>query len=331
MERRYSSMQGVLYTILGIIFSIGFISPAHALTVSPAKLETAVDPGQTVVHEIELFNDQDEAKALYSSVENFESRGESGAPYFTGSNEGLASWISLAESVIVGAGERIKVQYTISVPADTKPGGYFAAVFFGSAPPTGSSGGEINIGSKIGVLVLLRVNGDVEEKAGLGNFSTKDGKRFFSTLPIQFEYSFSNQGGDRVVPQGEITIINTFRLKSATLLANEKRGSVLPGSTRRLDIAWGDESNIKDNSKTGFWGTAWRQIKDFHFGWYTARLDLAWGEANIETAKGSYHFLIIPWQLITIITLVVLLFWFVGKRSLQKYNDRIIAKAMHSQ
>jgi len=324
-------MRNLLYTVLGIAIITSFISPVYALTISPAKLEVTIDPGQIQVHEIELFNEQEDAKALYSSVENFEAQGESGAPHFTGANGGLATWITLTDSVIVGAGERVTVPFTINVPSNAKPGGYFAAVFFGSVPPQGSGGGEVNIGSKIGVLILLRVSGDVEEVAGLNEFSAKDGRKFFSTLPIQFGYAFNNQGGDRVVPGGEVKIKNTFRLTSATFFANERGGSVLPGSIRRLNVVWGDESYLRDENKTGFFGTAWRQVKDFHLGWYTAQLNLSWGETNIETAKASYHFFIIPWQLLTILAFIIFLFGFVGRWGLKKYNRFIVAQAMRQQ
>ncbi len=180
-----------LSTLLLAIF--GFTIPVHALTVSPAKVEITADPGETVSGKIEIFNEQGETKTFFTSFENFESRGDSGAPYFTGDEDGLATWIQSAASVNITSGERLEVPYSITIPSNTKPGGYFAAIFFGSQPPVGTSGGEVTIGGKIGVLVLLRVAGDVDESAGLATFGSKGGKRFFSSLPVTLEYDLITQ------------------------------------------------------------------------------------------------------------------------------------------
>jgi hypothetical protein len=316
-------MRIIFFSIIITFIFVGTAVTAHALTVSPAKIEITADPGQTVRGEVELFNEQSETKTFYTSYENFESRGDSGAPYFTGSKSGFATWMSAASEVTLAPGERIQVPYSIATPASAKPGGYFAALFFGSQPSRGTEGGEVTIGGKIGVLILLRVAGEVEESAGLVDFGAKDGARVFSSLPLTFEYGFNNTGGDRVVPRGEIKIKNTFQLTSATLLANDKQGSVLPGSTRRFEVVWGDE-NIGNR---GFFASALAQLKDFHLGWYTARVELTWGE-SAQTANATHNFFIIPWQLLTIVIGIVALIWFIFKVWMARFKRRILAQAM---
>jgi hypothetical protein len=312
-------------TIITFIF-VSTVVTVHALTVSPAKIEITADPGQTVRGEVELFNEQSETRTFYTSYENFESRGDSGAPYFTGSKSGLATWMSAASEVTLAPGERIQVPYSIATPISAKPGGYFAALFFGSQPSRGTEGGEVTIGGKIGVLILLRVAGEVEESAGLVDFGAKDGTRVFSSLPLTLEYGFNNTGGDRVVPRGEIKIKNTIRLTSATLLANDHEGSVLPGSTRRFEVVWGDE---KIEHK-GFFSIVLAQLTDFHFGWYTARMELTWGE-SAQTASAAYNFFVIPWQLLSIVLGIAALVWFVFKFWMARFKRRILAEAMRQK
>lgn len=317
-------MNKKLNTILiGIaLWSLAF--PVFALTVSPAKIEITGDPGQTVTGEIELFNEEKSEKKFFTSYENFEPRGDSGSPYFIGAKDGLATWINIEESVLIPSGEKIYVPYSINIPQSAKPGGYFAAIFFGTAPSKAQEGGEVSIGGKIGVLVLLRVSGDIEESGGLIDFSEKNNKKIFTGLPLNFEYRFNNTGGDRVVPKGEIKIKNTLRIKTATLLANENEGSVLPNSIRKFEIIWGEQ-----NKESGFFGTALNQLKDFRFGFYTAELGVVWGESN-QTANLSYSFFIIPWQLLIIVFIVLFIIIIGGKWFLKKYNSFIIAKAMQN-
>ena len=306
---------------LGIYGSLMVALPANALTVSPVKIELRGDPGQKLEGTIELFNEQAEAKTFFTSFENFESRGDSGAPYFTGSGSGLATWLSVPAEITIGTGERAELPYTITIPQEAKPGGYFAAIFLGTEPPRGTGGGEVTIGGKIGVLILLRVNGEVEESAGLIDFGAKDGKKFFTSTPVYFEYGFNNTGGDRVVPRGEISIRNSLRLRSATLLANEREGNVLPDSTRRFEIVWEEDPQRKDGDGN-FFDVVGRQLRNFHFGWYTAKLSVAWG-AESQTAHATYHFFIFPWQLLLSFAVLVLVVWLLMKR----YNRYVISRA----
>jgi hypothetical protein len=311
----------------------GIATPVSALTVSPARVEITGDPGTILHSEIELFNEQKgEARTFFTSFENFEPSGDSGAPRFIGAKDGLATWMQTESKVTIGSGERIIVPFSIAIPANAEPGGHFAAVFFGSQAPGGQGAGEVSIGGKIGVLILLRVSGEVAEGGGLLDFSTKENNRFFSSLPISFVYRVNNIGGNRIVPLGEINVKNTFRLVSAKFSANQNEGSVLPGSARKFEVIWGDE-NIQageQNKNFGFFSTALEQLKNFHFGFYTADISLVWGETN-QTASSTFGFFVFPWQLLLIIFLVGLALGFLGKVLLKKYNRYIINQAINQQ
>ena len=324
-------MRKLLYTILIGIVGIGIAAPVHALTVSPARVEITGDPGTTLQGEISLFNEQEGARTFFTSFENFEPSGDSGAPHFIGAKNGLATWIRADSRVILESGQRATVPFSITIPKNAEPGGHFAAVFFGSQAPGTQGGGEVSIGGKIGVLVLLRVSGEVAEGGGLLEFTTKEKQRFFSALPIAFAYRINNTGGDRVVPRGEIKIKNTLQITSAKLLANEKEGSVLPSSARKFEVFWGEEPLSDESEKIGFFGMALKELREFHFGWYTAKLDLVWGDDASQTAHSTYNFFVVPWQLLTIIILVIGILGIAGKIVLKKYNRFIIAQAMRNK
>ncbi len=324
-------MRNLLYTIL-IITIASIANPALALTVSPARVEITGDPGTTLQGEIELFNEQEGTRTFFTSFENFEPSGDTGAPHFIGAKDGLATWIKAEDKITLESGKRSVVPFSITIPQNAEPGGHFAAIFFGSQEPGSQGGGQVSVGGKIGVLILLRVSGDVEEGGGLLEFSVKDKQRFFSTLPVTFTYRINNTGGDRVVPHGEVTIKNTFRLTSAKLLANENEGSVLPSSARKFEVFWGKESALSGEEKrVGFFGMAVNELREFHFGWYTANLNLVLGDDTSRTANAAYHFFIIPWQLLTIVLLIVLFFGFMGRIGLKRYNRYIIAQVTRQQ
>ncbi len=330
MTKRCYIKRRLWQTAIVAFFVFGFSLTAEALTVSPARLEITGDPGTTISGEIEIFNEQEGKRTFYSSAENFEPSGDSGAPSFIGAKDGLATWIKVKDSITLEFSESKKIPFTISIPKDAVPGGYFAAVFWGSQPPVSQGGGEVSIGGKIGVLVLLRVAGEVKEGGGLLNFEALENKKFFTSLPINFSYRFNNLGGDRIVPTGEIKIKNTLRITSETLPANKTEGSILPGSIRKFEVIWQGNEKKSLEEKKGFFATTKEQFTDFHFGWYTANLKIVWGNTN-QTANSLYHFFIIPWQLLTITLIFLLIVGLVGKVALKKYNKWIIAQAIRTK
>jgi hypothetical protein len=292
---------------------------ASALTISPVKVEVTGEPGQTLRGELELLNEQTELKTFFSSFENFEPSGDTGSPKFVGSGSGLATWLQAQSSVIVATGETVKVPYSITIPADAEPGGYFAAIFWGEQDPSAQAAGEVAIGGKLGVLILLRVSGDIVEEAGISEFGISEAANIQVGLPISFSYRFSNSGGDRVVPLGDISIKNMIGMKTASIPANQNEGSVLPNSARKFQAIWGEATG---STTRGFLDSARSQLANFHFGFYKAELSVVYGATN-QSASDSFWFVIMPWQLL-IISLLLLGLCVLG---LKKYNSWIISKS----
>lgn len=312
-----------------IAILLGVSIQAHALTVAPARIEISGNPGQTLQGEIDLYNEQNESKIFYTSYENFESNDDSGAPKFIGGKDGLATWVGTDSSVSLNPQEKKTVPFSITIPAGTEPGGYFSAVFFGSQPVS-ENVGEVSIGGKIGVLLLLKVNGDVREGAGLADYGTDGEKKVYSTLPVKLFYKINNTGADRIVPEGKITILNTFRMNSADIVLNEGRGSILPNSSRKFEAVWVDDVRDPKEVKNFFSQALW-QIKDFHLGWYTAKLNVVVGATGSTPITKDFHFFVIPWQLLTLLLIFFVGFGIVGKFILHKYNKWIINQATHPQ
>jgi hypothetical protein len=227
-------------------------------------------------------------------------------------------------SVTLVPAERKTVPFSIAIPQGASPGGYFAAIFWGSQAPGSQGGGEVSIGGKIGILVLLRVSGDVAERGGLSDFTTKENQKFFTTLPVLFTYRLNNAGGDRIVPKGELQIKNIIGAPYK-LVANKSEGSVLPGSTRKFEVVWQKEGDVPSDASSGFFGKVKTEWHDFHFGWYTATLHMTWGLTN-QTADATYTFFVVPWQLLVCIGGVVFVIAGLGLFGLRKYNRYIIRR-----
>jgi hypothetical protein len=307
-------------TALAFIFLTFFgAHDALALTISPVRVEITGNPGQTLRGEMEILNEQTELKTFFSSYENFEPSGDTGSPRFVGNTGNLSTWMQTTERIDIAPNETQIIPFTITIPADAEPGGYFSAIFWGSQDPKDQAAGEVAIGGKLGVLILLRVAGDIHEEAGLSEFSTIDGDKLFTAVPVAFGYRFTNKGGDRVVPLGDIVIKNSIGVTVATLKANESEGNVLPNSSRKFQVIWEKDAPV---SVSGFLNNAKSQFDNFHFGLYRAQAAIMWGSSN-SVEEASLWFFLFPWQLLSIVFALLVVGYFI----LKQYNAWIVSRS----
>jgi len=308
--------------------------PVWGMTVSPSRLEISGEPGQTLEGEILLLNEQLETKTFYTTFENFEAQGESGTPNFLPGSEGLASWLSGEEQVILNTNEQKKYFFKIKIPANAEPGGHFAAIFWGTSPPVQTGSAQVSVGAKIGALILLKVAGEVKEGGGLLEFGAKEGQRIFSSLPITFMYRLQNDGSDRLKPAGAVVVRSIFGWKTKELNANKSEGNVLPHSIRRFEITWENNNEepkentaevIKRDDSRGFFKMVGKQWENWALGWYRVKLDLKYGAD--KTAEEAYHFFVFPWQLLSLIIIVLAIIGYLARRAIKKYNQWIIKQA----
>lgn len=290
-------------SLLVSVFCIFFgVTQVEALTVSPARIELRGDPGSTIGGDIVLINDQTETKTFFASFENFVADGDSGTPKFVGDNEGLATWISTTEAVVIKPGEFKTIPFTVTIPANAKPGGYFSGFFWGSAPPNAENQGNVAIGTKIGILIFVSVNGNIDENAGISDFSTVNKQWGYRSLPVSFLYRLTNAGGDRIKPEGDVVIRSVLGWRVAKVAVNPTEGSVLPGTTRKFTTIW--EKNPEQSILKGqysFFEQVKSQWNNFALGIFKARMHVSYGFENNENIKSnSIYFIVFPLELLII-------------------------------
>jgi len=316
--------------VVGGLLLLAPILQAHAMTVSPVRVELSGDPGTVVGGSFKVINEEKDAKTLYTSFENFEALGETGTPSFKPSKDGLASWLNAPDKVDVNPGETKIIDFSVTIPKTAEPGGYFAAIFLGTNPPS-SNPNQLSIGARVGTLLLFRVNGDIQEGAALLEFNTQNKIHWFSALPVNYYYRFKNSGADRVLPKGSVTIRNTFGMKTKTIDANFGQGNVLPRSIRRFELWW--QKNSDDPSQAtaepnnqGFFKAVTYEWNNFAFGRYSANLDLTYGSQS-QKVNASVAIFVFPWQLLLVELLVLAIVYFIFRILIKRYNKWVIKNA----
>lgn len=314
--------QNIIFLVFVCAFLLTLPLKSSALTVSPPKFEFSADPGEVLNGKIGLLNNSDQPMTLYASFERVESKGSYGEPIFTREVTGLASWIEVEpQQITLEPGASQEAQFTIKVPENAPPGGHYAAIFWGTKPPDKKTG--ISVGSRIAVLVLLNVSGDVVESGEVTEFRAN--KRVFSSLPIGFSYSLRNSGTVYLKPSGELAVFNIFGQSKAALTANPLNFNVLPGTNRFFEIIWQKEGAAEQEYGKGFFSGLKREKENFALGWFRAVLTVEFGGTG--RAEEEFSFFVLPWRIITISLIAALLLIGLFILLLKRYNRWIIQKA----
>ena len=316
------------FAVFVLIFFIGFFAvdlvsaQSVGIRISPTIIDEIVDPGEIFNDVVKVANESDTPKVMYVYLRDFKADGESGKPkiFAPGMEKGyyLASWIEITDEAIeFNPYEEKIIPFTVRVPADIGPGGYYGAVYFGTVPPrlqldSEEKGAGMSIAQQNGTLILLKVSGDVNEEAQVREFNTD--KNFYNTpYQVNFLIRIENKGNVHVKPFGTISINNMFGKEVAKIVVNEEGGNILPDSIRRFETAW--------EGKNGF-------------GRYEANLGLTYGVAVDKGGQGNQtlfspkYFWIIPWRIIipSLLGVVIIAAFFM--LMLKLYKNKAVKSAM---
>ncbi len=331
-----------------------FQALAASITVSPPKFEFEADKGQTISQSITITNGEATPLTLAASVADFTASGEEGKPSFNedakevNSAFSLAAWISLPNPVItVPSSGKVTVPFIVRVPAHAEAGGHFGTIFFS---PITTTGGDISVKQKVGVLLLVRVKGEIRESGTLDIFNAYNAKvtgdevakaksqSVFETFPINLAVRLTNTGNVHTKPLGKIILKNIFgqvltRVGEEALLnpsgaiigtkivdyipVNDRAGNVLPNSSRVFLQPWkgyGSQVYDADGQKSIAW-------KGLGFGRYTAELDLTY--AGQPRPKQTISFWILPWKVLVGGLALIIALYFISKKWRTMSRERL--------
>jgi len=295
-------LKKILLISLFFLFLLPF--SVSAITISPLKIDIALNPGQTQQYEVTLFNETKDPLYLTGSLEAVTPKGERGeADVSQPEKSNIAvSWIKVpVNSFELKPGQIAHVPIIVNIPATAPVGGYYLASMWQTsfAPKKGES--QIGISSQIGAILLIRVKGDAKEQLNVLDFKINSSQNFFDHKNADFFSRLENQGNVHVAPQGQLVIKNMFGKISAAIPFNPDQGNILPNSIRQFDNAWGSEG------EAGFFQGFLNEWHNFGLGRYSARLDLEYGDSRQRIESPTISWWIIPWRTIILALIAVVL------------------------
>lgn len=255
----------------------------------PGKIDAWLSPGESYKQDLLITNRLGRETQFRVQVEDFKgSRDPEEATILLGEEKGPYSLRDYIKPELyefnLKHGQRIVLPIEINIPKDAEPGGLFGAVLISSSPSQEVTQGEkdkaktqMNVISRLGTLIFVRVKGDVKEDGFLKEIKAgKNDQRVYEQGPVPFDLYYENNGNVSLNPYGFIEIKNILGKKIDEI--EVKPFFAMPDSLRMREIKWD---------------------RNMLFGRYTATLFLNRGYKDIVDTK-SVTIWIMPWKIITI-------------------------------
>lgn len=288
---------------------------AQGLEISPTLVELNAMPGNTYNIKLKLRNVTASDLQYSTSVDDFAASDETGSPHIIVDSDlpetaSIKTWFDDVSKFTLKSRQSLEVEAQITIPKNAEPGGHYGVLrFSGAAPEIESTG--VGLSASAGVLILVRVDGEISEKAGLASFfsADADGKQnsFFEYSPITLVSRVENEGNIHIKPVGSIELKDWFGNIVKTMPVNDTKSNVLPDSIRRFETKF-----------EGGWMV----------GLYTANLTLGYGTTG-QAITNTISFWVIPYKIILAGLAVLVTMFYVLKIMLRSYNRRIEEKVKH--
>ncbi|NTV40963.1 MAG: hypothetical protein HGA61_01690 [Candidatus Moranbacteria bacterium] len=255
---------------------------ATEIQVSPVRFDWGLIPGENKNGVIRLKNYAEADYKITVSAEDFYVTEDSSQANFYVPSENhplraydVINWIRFDEKeFIIKAGESKDFHFGVSVPEKTPTGGYYGGVFIAhekiESESKQSENTQLKINTRVGVLLVLGVQGDspVIQNASLKSFEPE--RKIFWNDPAKISASVINSGNLQYKMSGKIGIYHSGKVVTSIDLPSRV---VYPNKYRPFGGEW----------KFGL----------FDFGLYEARVDLLSDDEKMQL-EGVKHFYVIP-------------------------------------
>ena len=284
-----------LMLLVLISFSFAAFNPVHAqvsdqfksgFSISPPSFDIKGNPGDVLNNSVKIENITNQPLELTAKAISFVAYGNEGQIQLTDedSTYSIKSWVTFQNpEFTVQPGEVKLFNYFINIPQNAQPGSHFGSIVF-STSPTASQASSAQIVQEIGSVILIKLPGDVVEKATISSF--KSDSNYFTNPKVKLDSILDNTGSVVVQPSGTLTIQDVFGNTVQTIVVQPK--NILPGSQRVFDQEF-------DFDKVGF---------------FKAKLEMKYGTDKTLSADTTFIALytqrLIP-ILIIVIVLIILL------------------------
>lgn len=257
--------------------------------VGPGKIEMELEPGQTGTFDLMVSNRLGTDKSFSLDIEDFKGTDDPNKTVeLLGNDKGpysLRDFVKVEKKTVdIEHGKRVRIPVSVSIPKNAEPGGLYGSVVVGTLSKNNDTKSESGVTAtnpiftRVGVLIFIKIKGEVEQNGKLVDFKLQGNKKIISGLnDVGFTILFKNDGNIHLNPKGEIIIKNT--IGSVVGKIDVESWFAMPKSLRMREVSWSPK---------------------FLMGRYTAlaSVDRGYGELKDQS---EYTFYAFPWQIIVAI------------------------------
>lgn len=262
------------------------------LTISPARQQINVNPGESYNVSLKLINESQIPLTGTLKAVDFIVTGRDGTPILLEGDDkplsnqfSASSWINLPfEKANIAANDVLKLNLKVNVPDDANPGGKYTAIYYETLGPTDTGSDSTSqfsaVSSRVVSLISFRVSGEVNESAFI---TTLNVPQFLEFGPVNVSFDIFNKGDLHITPTGQVS------LKSWT--------------GKEIDRQTLEQKNVFPDARRTYeakLGNTWM------FGKYKVEALAAYGESG-QTAVASAFVWVVPVTLLVILILSLII------------------------
>jgi subtilisin family serine protease len=316
--------------------SVGFVaapSAAHAITfsdtspvvpndfnlqITPSPLVITVTPGTKSQTELKIRNGSTGTEQLKIEARSFTLENDSTKVNLQDTTpRDIGTWMSFSQPRFTALpGQWISEQITFTVPKTAGFSYSFALVISRQSDPKPTNAGRLIKGS-VAVFTLVNVDRPgATSELQVSSFTAS--KHVYDYLPATFSVKFKNTGNTIAQPYGNIFVSRSGKGRNplGTLVVNESKGYILPGTERAITASWSDAfpvyKSVDSNGSSAqklIWN--WGDLSKLRIGRYTAHLVAVYNQAGRDVPiEGSVSFWVIPWKILLLLLIILVLVLF---------------------
>lgn len=207
---------------------------SEGIAASPVIQRYRLNAGESKQDSVTIINDGETAFDFILYARPYSVKGELYDPDFQTSSPStdVYRWIQFEKtSYRLDPHQRITVPYTINVPDSAATGGHYG-VIFAETQPAKTDNSSVVRKKRVGTLVFTTVNGTIRQTGTITEMNIP----FWQTEPpLATSLKINSTGNTDFVASSKITVKDLF---GNTKYSHEINYSVLPSTTRKVDLKW---------------------------------------------------------------------------------------------
>jgi hypothetical protein len=275
LKKKLSKFQYLFFVAFVVLLFSKTCLAAPVVTIEPSVIDEQGQVRDMFRREVSIKNITNTTVTVYAVVSDItEKNGQTipGADKVVDRFNALTSWLEFFRGVIqLAPGEERKLNLSIKVPLDVKPGTYHAQIALAPGSNRAEAEGVAKSGNVAELLVNLQINDHVVEKLENNFFSTT--KDINVGGPVKFDFRLSNIGNRSLQPSGHISIFDRNGAEVAEVPVNSEGLALNPNDRQLFSSEW----------QVG------KQI-----GKFKAKMQVEYGSAVAQSLDDTIYFWLLP-------------------------------------